>query len=172
MLIVRDENLNSELKRFSTDFNLSSTSPQTDPRVTSPASVVSETPKQHPAQTLHSEPVCPSVQEVSQVPEEATESPVTPTQTLYKLQETQPETNVEHIKKDQIEKTVEENIVQQPDKTVIQTSKLNPNAKEFVFNPNTKPFIPVSKLEVTLSNLHIIYVVLYYYYIVIYLLLK
>lgn len=143
ILIVRDENLNSELKRFSTDFNLSS---QNDPRVTSPASVVSEIPKQHPAQISHSEPPCPSVQEVvSQVPEETTESPATPPQT-YKLQEGQVETNAENMKKDQIEKSVEENITQSPDKTVVQTSKLNPNAKEFVFNPNTKPFIPVSEI--------------------------
>jgi len=146
ILTVRDENLNSELKRFSTDFNLSS--PQNDPRVTSPASVVSEIPKQqHPAQIPHSEPPCPTVQEVSQVlPEETTESPATPPQSLFKLQEEQTETNTENtIKKDQIEKPVEEPIAQLPDKTVVQTSKLNPNAKEFVFNPNTKPFIPVSK---------------------------
>lgn len=146
MLTVRDENLNSELKRFSNDFNLSSSSQQTDPRVSSPASVVSETPKQHTAQILHSEPVCPPVQEISHVPEETTESPTTPPQTLYKLQEGQSETNVENIKKDQIEKSVEESITQLPDKSVVQTSKLNPNAKEFVFNPNTKPFIPVSEI--------------------------
>lgn len=143
---VRDENLNSELKRFSTDFNLSTQSPQNDPRVTSPASIVTEAPKQHPAQIPHSEPPCPpSIQEVSQVPEETTESPISPPHTLYKHQEGQSETNVETIKKDQTEKSVEENITQLPDKTVVQTSKLNPNAKEFVFNPNTKPFIPVSQ---------------------------
>ncbi|XP_060853261.1 ataxin-2 homolog isoform X1 [Rhopalosiphum padi] len=141
---VRDESLNSELKRFSTDFNLSSPSPQNNPRVSSPASVVSETPKQHAAQIPHSEPPSPSVQEVSHVPEEVTESPVSPPQTLYKLQEVQIEKNVENLKKDQTEKTPEENITQLPDKTVVQTSKLNPNAKEFVFNPNTKPFIPRS----------------------------
>lgn len=107
---------------------------------------MSEIPKQHTAQILHSEPVCSPVQEVSQVPEEMTESPTTPPQTLYKLQEGQPETNVENIKKEQIEKSVEESTTQLPDKTVVQTSKLNPNAKEFVFNPNTKPFIPVSKI--------------------------
>jgi len=143
ILTVRDESLNSELKRFSTDFNLSSPSPQNNPRVASPASVVSETPKQHAAQMPHSEPPSPSVQEVSHVPEEVTESPVSP-QTLYKLQEVQIEKNVENLKKDQTEKTPEESITQLPDKTVVQTSKLNPNAKEFVFNPNTKPFIPVS----------------------------
>lgn len=148
ILIVRDENLNSELKRFSTDFNLSS--PQNDPRVTSPASVVSEIPKQHPAQIPHSEPSCPSVQEVTQVPEETTESPATPPQT-YKLQEGQTETNAENTKKDQIEKSVEESITQSPDKTVVQTSKLNPNAKEFVFNPNTKPFIPVSEIYLAIK---------------------
>lgn len=103
-----------------------------------------ETTKQHPAQIPHSEPPCPSVQEVSQVPEVLTESPASPSQTLYKLQEGQTEKIVENIKKDQIEKSVEENTTQLPDKTVVQTSKLNPNAKEFVFNPNTKPFIPVS----------------------------
>jgi hypothetical protein len=102
------------------------------------------TPKQHPAQITHSEPPCPTVQEVSQVPEETTESPASPPQTLYQLQEGQTEKIVENIKKDQIEKSVEENATQLPDKTVVQTSKLNPNAKEFVFNPNTKPFIPVS----------------------------
>lgn len=146
ILTVRDENLNSELKRFSTDFNLSSSSPQNNPRVTSPASVVPETPKQLAAQIPHSEPPSPSVQEVSHVPEEATESPVSPPQILYKLQEVQIEKNVDNnLKKDQIEKAPEENITQLPDKTVVvQTSKLNPNAKEFVFNPNTKPFIPVS----------------------------
>lgn len=73
-----------------------------------------------------------------------TESPISSPQTLYKLQEVQIEKNVENLKKDQTEKTLEENIAQLPDKTVVQTSKLNPNAKEFVFNPNTKPFIPVS----------------------------
>lgn len=144
LLIVRDENLNSELKRFSVDFNLSTTSSQNDPRVTSPASVVSETPKQHPAQIPHSEPPCSSVQEISQASEETIESPTPPPQTLYKLQEGPTETIAENIKKDQIEKSVEESISQLPDKTVVQTSKLNPNAKEFVFNPNTKPFIPVS----------------------------
>ncbi|XP_025410895.1 ataxin-2 homolog isoform X2 [Sipha flava] len=142
---VRDDNLNSELKRFSADFNLTSASPQNDLRVTSPALVVPETtPKQHPAQITHSEPPCPTVQEVSQVPEETTESPASPPQTLYQLQEGQTEKIVENIKKDQIEKSVEENATQLPDKTVVQTSKLNPNAKEFVFNPNTKPFIPRS----------------------------
>lgn len=144
VLTVRDENLNSELKRFSTDFNLSTASPQNDPRVASPASVVPETPKSHPAQIPHSEPPCPPVQEVPQVPEETTESPASPPQTLYKLQEEQPEKNLENVKKDQTEKSPEENTTQLPDKTVVQTSKLNPNAKEFVFNPNTKPFIPVS----------------------------
>lgn len=152
MLTVRDENLNSELKRFSTDFNLSSS--QNDPRVTSPASVVSEIPKQHPAQIPHSEPPCPTVQEVLQVPEESTESPATPPQTLYKLQEGQTETNTENMKKDQIEKPVEETIAQLPDKSVVQTSKLNPNAKEFVFNPNTKPFIPVSETSINKSFTH------------------
>lgn len=73
-----------------------------------------------------------------------TESPVSPPQTLYKLQEVQVEKHIENLKKDQNEKPPEENITQMPDKTVVQTSKLNPNAKEFVFNPNTKPFIPVS----------------------------
>lgn len=106
---------------------------------------MSEIPKQHPAQIPHSEQPCPTVQEVSQVPEETIESPATPPQS-YKLQEGQTETNAENIKKDQIEKPVEETIAQLPDKTVVQTSKLNPNAKEFVFNPNTKPFIPVSKM--------------------------
>jgi len=76
-----------------------------------------------------------------------TESPVSPPQTLYKLQEVQIEKNVENLKKDHTEKTLEENVTQLPDKTVVQTSKLNPNAKEFVFNPNTKPFIPVSLLQ-------------------------
>lgn len=107
---------------------------------------MSEIPKQHAAQISHSEPSCPSVQEVSQVPEETTESPATPPQT-YKLPDGQTETNAENTKKDQIEKSVEENITQSPDKTVVQTSKLNPNAKEFVFNPNTKPFIPVSEIN-------------------------
>lgn len=146
---VRDGNLNSELKQFSTDFNLSSTPPQNDPRVTSPASVVSDTPKQHPAQIPHSELVCPPVQEVSQVPEETTESTTTSSQqTLYKLQEGQTETNTENSKKEQTEKSIEEDTSQLPDKTVVQTSKLNPNAKEFVFNPNTKPFIPVNIISI------------------------
>lgn len=101
-------------------------------------------PKQHPAQIPHSEPPCPPLQEVSQEPAETTESPISSPQTLYKLQEGQNETNTETIKKDQIEKLAEENSNQLLDKTVVQTSKLNPNAKEFVFNPNTKPFIPVS----------------------------
>lgn len=146
ILTVRDESLNSELKRFSTDFNLALASPQNDLRVTSPASVVSELPKQHSGQLPHSEPVCPSVQDVPQIHEEMIESSASPPQTLYKLQEEQTETNVENIKKDQIEKPVEEIIPQIPDKSVVQTSKLNPNAKEFVFNPNSKPFIPVSKI--------------------------
>lgn len=104
-----------------------------------------ETPKQHTAQISHSEPPCPpTVQEVPQVPEETTESPASPSQTLYKLQEEQTEKNLENVKKDQTDKSSEENTTQLPDKTVVQTSKLNPNAKEFVFNPNTKPFIPVS----------------------------
>lgn len=103
-----------------------------------------ETPKQHPAQIPHPEPPCSAVQEVSQVPEETTESPASPPQTLYKLQDEQTEKNLENVKKDQSEKSAEENTTQLPDKTVVQTSKLNPNAKEFVFNPNTKPFIPVS----------------------------
>lgn len=77
-----------------------------------------------------------------------TESPTSPPQTLYKLQEVHIEKNVENLKKDQTEKTLEENIAQLPDKTVVQTSKLNPNAKEFVFNPNTKPFIPVSFITI------------------------
>lgn len=143
MFLVRDESLNSELKQFSTDFNLSSSSPQNDPRVTSPASVVPESPKQHPAQIPHSEP---PVQEVLKVTEEIVESPAPPQQTLYNLQEAQTEINVESLKKDQIDKSVEENTSQSTDKTVVQTSKLNPNAKEFVFNPNTKPFIPVSEM--------------------------
>lgn len=83
-----------------------------------------------------------------------TESPVSPPQTLYKLQEVQIEKNVENLKKDQTEKTLEENITQLPDKTVVQTSKLNPNAKEFVFNPTTKPFIPVSFITILQSIIH------------------
>lgn len=147
ILIVRDENLNSELRRFSADFNLSTASSQNDPRVTSPASVVPETPKQHPAQVPHSEPPCSSVQDISLVSEEIIESPTTLPQTLYKLQEVPTETIAESIKQDQIEKPVEESISNLPDKSVVQTSKLNPNAKEFVFNPNSKPFIPVSKIS-------------------------
>lgn len=156
IFIVRDENLNSELKRFSTDFNLSSTSSQNDPRVTSPASVLPESPKQHPGQIPHSEPPCSPVHEEPKKSEEIIESPVSPPQTMYKLQEAQTETNVESIKKDQTEKSVEENTTQLPDKTVIQTSKLNPNAKEFVFNPNTKPFIPVSKISINAFVLKIL----------------
>lgn len=121
-------------------------STQNNPRVPSPASVVSELPKQHSAQIPHSEPVCSSIQDVPQIHEEMTESSASPPQVLYKLQEEQTETNVENIKKDQIEKPVEEIIPPIPDKSVVQTSKLNPNAKEFVFNPNSKPFIPVSKI--------------------------
>lgn len=148
IFIVRDESLNSELKRFSTDFNLSSTSSQNDPRVTSPASVLPESPKQHSAQVPHSEPPCSPIHEAPKIPEEIIESPVSPPQTMYKLQEAQTETSVESIKKDQTEKSVEESTAQLPDKTVVQTSKLNPNAKEFVFNPNTKPFIPVSEISI------------------------
>lgn len=150
MFTVRDESLNSELKQFSADFNLSSPLPQNDPRVTSPASVIPESPKQHPAQIPHSEPPCLPVQEVPQIVEIAIESPAPLSQTLYKLQDGHAGTNVESIKKDQIEKSVEEITTQLPDKTVVQTSKLNPNAKEFVFNPNTKPFIPVSKIVIIL----------------------
>lgn len=110
---------------------------------------MSETPKQHPAQIPHSELVCPSVQEVSQVPEETTESPTTSSQqTIYKLQEGQTETNADNSKKEPTEKSIEEDTSQLPDKTVVQTSKLNPNAKEFVFNPNTKPFIPVNIISI------------------------
>lgn len=141
--IVRDESLNSELKQFSSDFNLSSSSSKNDPRVTSPASVIPESPKQHPVHVSHTEPPCAPVQEVK-VSEEIVESPAPPLQTLYNLQEAQAETNAENLKTEQINKSVEENTSQSSDKIVVQTSKLNPNAKEFVFNPNTKPFIPVS----------------------------
>lgn len=116
-----------------------------------------ESPKQHPAQIPHSEPPCSPVHEASKISEEIIESPVSPPQTLYKLQEAQTETSVESIKKDQTEKSVEENVTQLPDKTVVQTSKLNPNAKEFVFNPNTKPFIPVSKTLINAFVLKTIY---------------
>lgn len=120
-----------------------------------------ETPKQHSAQIPHSEPPCSSVQDVSQAPEETIESPVLPPQTLYKLQEGHTEKIVENTKKDQIEKSAEENTPQLPDKNVVQTSKLNPNAKEFVFNPNTKPFIPVS---IILIDMYIFKLLIYHYY--------
>lgn len=36
-------------------------------------------------------------------------------------------------------KSIKEGTILLPDKTVVERSKLNPNAKEFFFNPNTKP---------------------------------
>ncbi|XP_050522500.1 ataxin-2 homolog isoform X2 [Daktulosphaira vitifoliae] len=139
---VRDESLTSELKKFSTDFNLSTAPTQSDLRVSSPGiPTVSENSKQHSAQISHSEP-SQSSQEVPQLPK-VTESPSS--QQVYKSQpEGQVENNTDSVKKDSNEISSEENSSQSSDKIVIQTSKLNPNAKEFVFNPNTKPFIPRS----------------------------
>lgn len=69
-------------------------------------------------------------------------------QILFKIKEEPTETNLENIQKNQNEKLSEENTNQFPSEAILK-SKLNPNAKRFIFNPNTEPFVQVSKITIS-----------------------
>lgn len=53
------------------------------------------------------------------------------TKPQYKLKKKQTETKAEKLKKERTEKILKEDLNRLLDNTILQTSKLNPNAKEF-----------------------------------------
>lgn len=75
------------------------------------------------------------------------ESPILHPQLLFKFEVEPTRTNLENVQKNQAGKCSEENTDQFPSKTILK-SKLNPNAKGFVFNPITEPFVPISKISI------------------------